>query len=85
MLTQEQRQELETMGATNVRFRLSQFGGGRASAIPGFKCGDMTRGDIEDWLAEKYVEEVRMQRWTLVWAMVGGVAGTLGVLIALFK
>jgi hypothetical protein len=57
MLTTEQRAELEHHGAASIRFKLTQHGAGRGAAISGFKCGDITRGDIEDWLAEKNAEE----------------------------
>jgi hypothetical protein len=66
MLTNEQRAELEALGPENVRQKQMLGGRGRGAAVPGFKCGDITRGDIEDWLAEKYVEETCVQKSTLM-------------------
>jgi hypothetical protein len=79
MLDQNQRAELEALGAPNVRMKLGAVGHGRGASIPGFKCGDITRGDIEDWLAEKYVAEVDVQKSTLRWAKIAGWAGIAGV------
>jgi hypothetical protein len=52
-LTEEQRVELEAHAPAMVGLKLLQGGAGRGASIPGFKCGDITRGDIEDWLIEK--------------------------------
>jgi hypothetical protein len=81
MLTPEQRAELEEHGPQSIRFRLIQYGVGRGASIPGFKCGDITRGDIEDWLAEKTKIEVAQQVATLRWAMIAGWAGVLSVIL----
>ena len=62
MLTPEQRAELEEHGAASIRFKLTQYGAGRGASISGFKCGDITRGDIEDWLARKSREEAAQAR-----------------------
>ena len=67
-LTREQRTELEGLTPTTVRLMLLQGGPGRGAAISGFKCGDITKGDIDDWLIEKSVEETAIQRGTLRWA-----------------
>jgi hypothetical protein len=57
MLTAEKRAELEEQGPQNIRFKLASYGGGRGAASGGFRCGDITRSEIEDWLAEKYQME----------------------------
>ena len=75
MLTAEQRAELEEHGAANIRFKLTQYGAGRGASISGFKCGDITRGDIEDWLAGKSREETAQQSAILRWARIAGWAG----------
>ncbi len=85
MLTPQQCDELEAFGPENVRAKLATQGEGRDASIMGFKCGEITRGDIEDWLAEKNTQEKKMQERILFWAIVGGVSGTVGALIALFK
>ena len=56
-LTTEQRKELETHGAMSIRFKLTQYGAGRGASISGFKCGDITRGDIEDY------DAIAVRRW----------------------
>jgi hypothetical protein len=52
--------------------------------IPGFKCEDITRGDIEDWLAEKSAEETAQQSATLRWARIAGWAGIVSVILTAF-
>lgn len=55
-LTTEERTALEAAGAANVRDKLHYAGPGRGAAVPGFSR-DLTRGDVEDWLADKEREE----------------------------
>jgi hypothetical protein len=81
LLTTEQRAELEHHGAASIRFKLTQYGAGRPAAISGFKCGDITRGDIEDWLAEKNAEETAQQSAILRWARIAGWAGIVSVIL----
>jgi len=84
MLTDAQRKELERNGTSNVRFKLSSYGGGRASALTGAYPGEvMTRGDVEDWLAERAIEETEMARSTLRWAKIAGWAGIAGAVLGL--
>ena len=84
MLTGEQRAELERNGVANVRLKLSSYGGGRASALNGAYPGEeMTRGDVEDWLAERAAEESKMALTTLRWAKIAGWAGIASVVLAL--
>jgi hypothetical protein len=75
-LTDEQRAELEALGPETVRAKLIQAGAGRGASLAGFKTGfqgdRLTRGDIEDWLAEKNVQETAERKRTLWWAMVAG-------------
>jgi hypothetical protein len=80
-LTREQRTELEGLTPTTVRLMLLQGGPGRGAAISGFKCGDITKGDIDDWLIEKSVEETAIQRGTLRWAKIAGLAGIISVVV----
>jgi hypothetical protein len=84
-LTPEQRTELEALGPETVRVKLIHGGSGRGADVPGFAKGALTRGDIEDWLVEKYARQVRVDNWTLWAAIVGAVAATIGVLLALHK
>jgi hypothetical protein len=82
MLTPEQRAELEHLGAPYIRLKLTQYGSGRGASISGFKCGDITRGDIEDWLAEKSAEETAQQSAILRWARIAGWAAIASVILA---
>jgi hypothetical protein len=81
MLTDVQHAELETLGVSSVRLKLLQGGPGRGASISGFKCGDITRGDIEDWLIEKNIEETAIQQGTLRWAKIAGWAGIISVVV----
>jgi hypothetical protein len=81
MLTTEQRAELEHHGAVSIRFKLTQYGSGPGASIGGFKCGDITRVDIEDWLAEKSAEETAQQSAILRWARIAGWAGIVSVVL----
>jgi hypothetical protein len=81
MLTHEQRAELEEHGPQSIRFKLMQHGTGRGASIPGFRCGDITRGDIEDWLIEKARIEATQQAATLRWAMIAGWAGIISAIL----
>jgi hypothetical protein len=86
-LRPDQRAELETLGAPTVRLKLIQpgVGGGRGACVSGFTSGDMDRGDIEDWLAEKYAGQVRVERWVLWAAIIAAVTGVLTVWHDYFK
>jgi hypothetical protein len=81
MLTPEQRAELEEHGPQSIRFKLMQHGAGRGASIPGFRCENITRGDIEDWLIGKTRIEAAQQAATLRWAMIAGWAGIASVIL----
>jgi hypothetical protein len=81
LLTPDQRKELEDWGAPSIRHKLAQWGAGRGASIDGFKCGDITRGDIEDWLVEKNIEETALQQGTLRWAKIAGWAGIISIIV----
>jgi hypothetical protein len=81
MLTDEQRAELEALAPATVRLMLLQGGPGRGASVSGFKCGDITKGDIDDWLIEKNVEETAIQLGTLRWAKIAGWAGIVAVIV----
>jgi hypothetical protein len=82
MLTRAQRDEIEEQGAQNVRFKLASYGGGRGAAIGGFRCGDINRGEIEDWLAEQYQREAAQQRSTLRWAQIAAWAAIVSAIFS---
>ena len=85
-LTPEQRAELEALRPETVRIKLIHGGPCRGAMVLGFKTGilggNLTRGDIDDWLVEKGVEEVAMQRSTLRWAKIAGIAAIVSVIVS---
>ena len=83
MLTETQRAELEKLGLQNVRFKLAGSPGGRPATLNQFlPSGDVTKGDVEDWLLENGAAETAQQSAILFWAKVGGAAGIIGVMLA---
>ena len=57
-LSESDRAELERLGVDNVRQRLVPGSGG-GSVVPGLGPGfGMTRGDVEEWLAEKSLRKL---------------------------
>jgi hypothetical protein len=86
MLTDSQRAELEGHGSVRIKMMLAAYHGGMTgpgSAIGGFKNGDITRSDIDQWLTEKLFEESQQQTKTLFWAKMGGWTGLLGLAVAI--
>ena len=82
-LTDKQKAELERNGVANVRLKLASYGGGRASALSGAYPGEeMTRGDVEDWLAEQAQAEAAMAQGTLRWAKIAGIMSIISVGLA---
>ena len=85
MLNNEQRAKLEALGPETVRAKLIQAGPGRGASLAGFKTGfqgdRLTRGDIEDWLAEQYVKEAKDRQSTLRWAKIAGWSAIIGVIV----
>jgi hypothetical protein len=87
-LSSEQRAELETLAPAMVRLKLLQGGAGRGASIAGFKCGDITRGFIEDWLAEKDearrlrdLQSFNYSRWTFYVAVGALIAAIIGIIV----
>lgn len=80
-LTTEQLAELNAMGRELVRQKLMHGGPGRGADVPGFKTGHhggyLTRGDVEDWLAEKHKSEASNQASMLSWEKIGVVVAVL--------
>lgn len=85
MLTGEQRAELEVLGPEIVRTKLIQSGAGPGAALQGFKSAPLglTRSDVENWLAEKYVLETQERKRTLSWVIVAAWAGIAGVVVGI--
>ena len=82
-MTETQRKELELLGPATVRTKLINSGAGRGASVAGFTCGDIPRGDIEDWLADKHREETQTQSATLRWAKIAGWAGIASLIVSL--
>jgi hypothetical protein len=81
-LNAAQRAELEALGPDTVQGKLMHAGAGRGAVVPGFKSNDFLLGDIEDWLAEKYSEEKRVQDSTLRWSRIAGQMAIVGVIVS---
>jgi hypothetical protein len=67
-LSPEQINLLNKMGAPNVRQRMQHAGAGDGSIVQGLGNPWMSRGDVEEWLAEKDREASKLQADTLWWA-----------------
>jgi hypothetical protein len=80
-LTEKQRADLEALGAATVRMKLVQSGAGWGASLSGFKSGDITRGDVEEWLAQENKKEERRQVDTLRWAKIAGWAAIISIIV----
>jgi hypothetical protein len=67
------RAELERRGLENVKLKLMAAGVGRGALVRGFE--EIPRDFVEDWVATEEQKLAKERRWTLCWAIVGGVAG----------
>jgi hypothetical protein len=80
------RAELERRGLENVKLKLMAAGVGRGALVRGFESPfEIPRDFVEDWVADEERKAAKERRWTLFWAIVGGVAGIIGVLVAVLK
>jgi hypothetical protein len=74
--------ELDRLGADNVRHRLSYAGPSKGAVISGFGSAfAMTRGDVEEWLAEKNQEVTKLQLNILWWARAATWVGLTSILV----
>lgn len=87
MLTDEQRKELEEHGPKYIQAKLSHphWGAGPGAAIGGFRCGDITRSDIDDWLVEQNKIEARRERVKRWAGIISLVIGALGLVLAAWQ
>jgi hypothetical protein len=81
-LTDQERQALEQAGVRVVALKLMMAGPGLGAAVRGFSCGDITRSDVEDWLAARTLGEEKQQSHILRRAKIAGIAGIVGAVIA---
>jgi hypothetical protein len=80
------RAQLKRLGLENVKLKLMAAGVGRGANVRGFENpSEIPRDFVEDWVAAEERKAIKERRWTLLWAIVGGVAGIIGVLVAIFK
>ena len=84
-LRDHQKAALEEAGIGVVSLKLATYGGGRGTLIGGFKCGEIARGDIEEWLMAKTREEHAQQLAPLRWAKVAAWAVVAGTIVAVFS
>jgi hypothetical protein len=81
-LSPSDRTELERLGADNVRHRLSYSGPSKEAVIGAFGPGfGMTRGDVEEWLAEKSQEAAKLQLNILWWAKAAAWISATSILV----
>ena len=77
--------ELERLGMDNVRERLRYAGASPGSIVPGLGDGNMLRGDVENWLAErdKALREraEKLQQDTLWWAKAAAWVAGAGIIV----
>jgi hypothetical protein len=87
VLAVETRRELDRLGTDNVTLKLQYAGPGRGSVVPGLLDGMISRGDVEDWLAERSREATKLQSDTLWWAKaaawIAGISILVSVLVSL--
>jgi hypothetical protein len=86
VLTATEREELEQMGAANVRARLLIHAGGRRSVLDSFlQSGDPLRGDIENWLGEhakiEAIAQQKQQRVLLRWVRLSAIAAITAIVL----
>ena len=80
MLTHANRTDLKRLGINNIRSKLAGSPGGRDAVLNRFlPSGDVSKGDVEDWLMENSISEDRRQRITFWIAIV-----SLAIAIASF-
>jgi hypothetical protein len=86
MLTINEREELEQIGAPGVRAKLAANSAGRRSLLDGFlQCSDPARGDVEDWLVEQAkieaAEHLKIIKATLRSAQVAAAVSIVAVVL----
>jgi hypothetical protein len=75
---------LERRGLESVKFKLMAAGVGRSALVRGFESpSEIPRKFVEDWVAAEEQKAARQRHRTLVWAIVGDVAGVVYVLVIL--
>jgi hypothetical protein len=83
-LNPEQRAELERLGRERVNLILASWAGGHTgpgSTIGGFTCGDITRGVIDSWLAEKLAERKAQEKGDRCWLRVAAIAAIVAAIL----
>lgn len=88
-LTASEQAALEGAGTANVRDKLRYAGPGGGAVVPGLASGDLSRGDVEDWLAGKERKEKsalrRRANLGIAISLASMALGLAGLLVALLK
>ena len=83
-LSEKDPAKLDQLGIENVKLKLAYAGPGPQSAVPGLGLGlDMTRGHIEEWLAEQSHKAIKQQDDILWWARAATWVAVGGIVIAI--
>jgi len=78
------RAELKRRGLENAKLKLMAAGPGRGALVRGFESPtEIPRDFVEDWVAAEEQKAARQRHRTLVWAIVGGVAGIAGIVASI--
>lgn len=78
------RAELERRGLEIVKLKLMEAGVGRGAVVRGFENPpEIPRDFVEDWVAAEEQRAARQRHRTLVWAIVGGVAGIVSIIASI--
>ena len=82
-LSENDRANLDRLGIENVRLKLTYTGPGPGLLAPGLGPGlDMTRDDVEEWLAEQSRKAAKQQDDILWWAKAATWVAAIGVVVA---
>jgi hypothetical protein len=82
-LSATDRAELERLGLDNVKMKLGYAGPGPGAAVIGLGPGfGMTRGDVEEWVAEQTRAATKLQIDTLRWAKAAAWIGVAGIAVS---
>jgi hypothetical protein len=82
-LSANQIAELDRLGPENVSLKLSYAGVGSGALVRGFSCEDMTRSDVEDWLANQGRKSAKQQADTLWWAKAATIVAVVSLIVTL--
>jgi hypothetical protein len=84
-LTDEQRAELDALDIETIHGKLRLAGPGQGAAVAGFKTGPLglTRSDVEAYLAERVVRELKAQRRASITSLLVAVVGVVATIVGI--